>query len=74
MPNTNPNKVYTPTEYIQLTHLDYDITDDITIEEFDILIADNEGLWNYCIEDESEIDGDYVTVKFNEGIRLVEIP
>lgn len=67
--------IYSPTEYIKLANLNHDITDHISIEEFDIIVADGDGLWNYCLDDESEIEGEYVPVRFANGvIRLVELP
>lgn len=68
---------YTPIQYVVLSCLDVEMYDDISISEFDKLVADNFNLWNYSISDSSEIvenDLSVVMVEFTTETRLVQIP
>lgn len=71
-----PEHVFTPTEYCNMVIPDKMISDDITIEEFDKILTDEYNMRNYPLSETSEIIEkglDVVIVKFNEGLRLVEI-
>lgn len=71
------DKTLTPTEYVKAMNINEpSITDNISIADFDELIADEYGLWNYCIEDADHVlkdDHICVYVQFIEDTRLVEI-
>ena len=69
-------EICSPTEYCKKAGVDADITDDISVADFDEAVADEYGYWNYCLEDGSETVENELTVipvKFSDGtIRLVE--
>lgn len=71
------DKIFTPTEYMKIMGYKDQISDNISVEKFDKLVTDVYGLWNYCIEDESEIienENKAIAVKFKDGtIRYVEV-
>jgi len=65
-----------PSAYPALENINIKLDDGISIEDFDIAIADEYGLWNYCVSDAINIvenDMNAIAVKFTNGvIRLVE--
>ena len=64
-----------PSEYAAREDIP-NITDNITIENFDEDVADVYGLWNYPLSEYQHVrdeDRKVVVVKFNEGYRLVEL-
>lgn len=71
------NKVYSPAEYAKVFGIEENIKDDISLVEFDEIVADGHNLWNIALSEYSEIvENDYevVLVKFkNDGYRFVEV-
>lgn len=71
------NKVYSPAEYTKEFGIEENIKDDISLAEFDEIVADGHNLWNHALSEYSEIvenDCEVVLVKFQtDGYRFVEV-
>lgn len=71
-------KTMSPSEYAAAFNITEPISDNISIERFDEIVADNYNAWNYPLDEYDDAvensDNGIVIVTFNQGERIVQLP